>query len=175
MAVTDHQAANHTGSPDGGVDDGDVIGELLLEHGVEVLGSTSCDEAVCIRELGEDADVVTALKAGAKSHMFLKSESVNRRELLFFLFLYCMRQPEIKVHAKVHPMCAPYLFHNFSRCDGGMINRHHQAPLTLPNSSEVRDVATTSAGGAHLQTPPACAMPSHRGISSRTLAQRCDP
>jgi hypothetical protein len=72
MTVTDHQAANHTGSADGGVDDGDVIGELLLEHGVEVLGCTSCDEAVGIRELGEDANVVTALKAGAKSHMFFK-------------------------------------------------------------------------------------------------------
>lgn len=85
MTVADDQATNHARGADGGVDDGDVIGKLLLKDRVEVLGCASCDKAVSIRELGEDADVVTALKTGAKGHM-LKKSVVNRLRSSLFPF-----------------------------------------------------------------------------------------
>ena len=58
MFVTGDEAANGAGFTDGGVDDGDVIGELLFEDGVEVLRGTEGAEAVGVGELGEDTDVI---------------------------------------------------------------------------------------------------------------------
>ena len=68
VAVARGEAPNDAGSPDGGVDHGDVTGELGLEDAVEVLGGAHGDETVGVGETGEDPDVVGGLETGAEGH-----------------------------------------------------------------------------------------------------------
>lgn len=68
VLVAGDEATNGAGFTDCGVDDGDVISELLFEDGVEVLGSTEGTEAVSVGELGKDTDVVGGFKTGTESH-----------------------------------------------------------------------------------------------------------
>ena len=58
VLVAGNEAADGAGFTDGGVDDGDVIGELLFEDRVEVLRGTEGAKAVGVGELGEDTDVI---------------------------------------------------------------------------------------------------------------------
>jgi len=71
VLVAGDEAADGAGFTNGGVDDGDVVGELLLEDGVEVLGGTEGTEAVGVCELGEDTDVVGRFEAGTEGHFLL--------------------------------------------------------------------------------------------------------
>jgi hypothetical protein len=43
------------------VHDGNVVGQLRLKDGVEVLAAADGDKAIGVGELGEDADVVLIL------------------------------------------------------------------------------------------------------------------
>jgi hypothetical protein len=68
VLVAGDEAADGAGLADGDVDDGNVVGELLLEDGVEVLRRAEGTEAVGVGELGEDTNVVGGFEASTESH-----------------------------------------------------------------------------------------------------------
>lgn len=58
VAVTDAEATDDAGAADAGVDDRNVVSELLLKDRVEVLAGAGGNEAVGVGEASEDADVI---------------------------------------------------------------------------------------------------------------------
>ena len=65
MAVARGETPDDARAGDGGVYDGDHIAEICLEGGIEVGAASEGDEAVRIREFGEDADVAAVLELDA--------------------------------------------------------------------------------------------------------------
>ena len=59
---TDGHATDEAASGDGGVDNGNVIGQLGFESAVEVFRPSSANQTVLIGQLGEDANVVASFK-----------------------------------------------------------------------------------------------------------------
>lgn len=68
VTVSDAKTANNARAADGGVNNGDVVSELLLENRVEVLAGTSGNKAVSVGDAGEDTDVIRGLEAGTEGH-----------------------------------------------------------------------------------------------------------
>ena len=66
--VTHGHVADHADARDGGVDYGNVLGELLFEDGVEVLGAADGAEGVAICQGAEDADLVGRLVLATSGH-----------------------------------------------------------------------------------------------------------
>ena len=52
----------------GGVYDGYVVAQLGLEHAVEVLTATECDEAVAVGKFAKDADFIAVLVLSTSRH-----------------------------------------------------------------------------------------------------------
>ena len=59
---TDGNATDEAASGDGGVDNGNVIGQLGFESAVEVFRPSSANQTVLVGQLGEDANVVASFK-----------------------------------------------------------------------------------------------------------------
>ena len=59
---TDGHATDEAASGDGGVDNGNVIGQLGFESAVEVFRPSSANQTVLVGQLGEDANVVASFK-----------------------------------------------------------------------------------------------------------------
>lgn len=68
VTVSDAKTANNARAANGGVNNGDMVSELLLENGVEVLAGTRGNKAVSVRDAGEDTDVIRGLEAGTEGH-----------------------------------------------------------------------------------------------------------
>lgn len=66
--VADGHAADDARAGDGRVDYGDVVRQLGLEDGVEVLRAADGDEAVGVCQVGEYADVVVVFELAADGH-----------------------------------------------------------------------------------------------------------
>ena len=50
------------------MDDGDVVGQLLLEDGVEVLRPADRTERVGVGQVAEDTDLIRVLKLRTRCH-----------------------------------------------------------------------------------------------------------
>lgn len=61
-SATDGNTADETASSDGSVDYGNMIGQLRFKGAIEIFRSSSADQTVLVRQLGEDANVVTSFK-----------------------------------------------------------------------------------------------------------------
>ena len=59
---TDSDATDETASSDGSVDNGNVVSQFGFKGAVEILRSSSANQAVLVGELGEDANVVTSFE-----------------------------------------------------------------------------------------------------------------
>lgn len=62
VLVAGRQAADDARAGDGAVGDGDEVGQLGFEDGVEILRGADGDEAVGVGQVGEDADLVGVFK-----------------------------------------------------------------------------------------------------------------
>ncbi len=51
-----------------GAEDGDVIGEFGLEHGVKIFAAADSNHGVRVGQLGEDADFVAIFELRASGH-----------------------------------------------------------------------------------------------------------
>mmetsp|Transcript_46829 Transcript_46829/g.141855 ORF Transcript_46829/g.141855 Transcript_46829/m.141855 type:complete len:304 (-) Transcript_46829:106-1017(-) len=67
-AIADGRASHESTSADGGVYDGNVLGQFRFEDGVEVLGSADTREAVRVGQGGEDADFVRIFVGATGRH-----------------------------------------------------------------------------------------------------------
>ena len=61
LLVSGGGPANNPSASDGGLDDGDEGAEFALEDGVEVVGASSCNEAVAVGKFGKDTNIVGIL------------------------------------------------------------------------------------------------------------------
>ena len=68
VSVTNAQSTNNSGSTDRGVNNRNMVSQLTLEGGVEVLGTTECSEAVSVGEFSEYAGLAGVLKLNSIGH-----------------------------------------------------------------------------------------------------------
>ncbi len=64
-------ASDDSGSSDGCLDDWDERAQFAFKDTVEVVGASSCDEAVSVGEFGEDADVIGVLVLYSVGHAII--------------------------------------------------------------------------------------------------------
>ena len=69
-AIADGGSADEATATNGGMHDGDVIGKLGLENGIEVLGPANSCEAVSIGQRRKDADFIGVLVLTTRGHCF---------------------------------------------------------------------------------------------------------
>jgi hypothetical protein len=67
--VADSHSPNKSTTIDGGVNNGDVLGQLLFEYTVKVLTSTNCAQGIRIGNIGEDTDFIRVLELTTSSHI----------------------------------------------------------------------------------------------------------
>ena len=68
LAIADAHATNDTVARNASMDHGNVVGELRLEHAVEVLAAAHANDAVGVGEASEDAHLVVVLKLCTRRH-----------------------------------------------------------------------------------------------------------
>jgi hypothetical protein len=98
VLVASDEATDGAGLANGGMNDGNVISELLLEDGVKVLRSTESAEAISVGEFGEDTDIVGRFEAGTESHFFFfLLESFLDVEIFFYIIFNGVQNTFYKV------------------------------------------------------------------------------
>lgn len=66
--LTNSHASNEAAASNGGVHNGNVVSKLLLENAVEVLTAADSSKTVGIGQVGEDTDLIAALKLCSGGH-----------------------------------------------------------------------------------------------------------
>lgn len=68
MSVTDREATDETSPCNGAVHDRNEVSKFRIEGAVEIRGTADGDQAVGVRELGEDADLGRVFELTTDSH-----------------------------------------------------------------------------------------------------------
>ena len=71
--VTSGGSTNDAGASDGSLDDGDEGAELTFEDGVEIVGSSCCDETITVGEFRKDTNIVGVFVLDAICHEIIIS------------------------------------------------------------------------------------------------------
>ncbi len=73
---------DNSGACNSGLDDGNVGSQFGFEDRVEVVGPSCCDQAVAVREFGEDSDIVGIFVLHSICHLYsFINQQCSRQQL----------------------------------------------------------------------------------------------